>query len=78
MNEDGSLVAVGDFAGNVAVLETHCHNIAPKPVKKVNVGMPVRALVWCHKKNLVVIGCVGGSLFAWNVEDEDAVFIDQL
>lgn len=43
--------------------------MAPKPINKVNVGMPIRALVWCHKTNLIVIGCVGGSLFAWNTVD---------
>lgn len=39
--------------------------------------MPIRALVWCHKTNLIVIGCVGGSLFAWNVNDFEPLFIDQ-
>jgi WD40 repeat protein len=40
--------------------------------------MPIRALVWCHKTNLIVIGCVGGSLFAWNINDSDPILIDQL
>ena len=40
--------------------------------------MPIRALVWCHKTNLIVIGCVGGSLLAWNTIDFDPIFIDQL
>lgn len=78
MNQDGSLVAVGDFAGNVCILSTHTSTISPKSLNKVNVGMPIRAIVWCHKTNLIVIGCVGGSLFAWNTIDSDLVFIDQL
>lgn len=52
--------------------------MTPKAINKVNVGMPIRALVWCHKTNLIVIGCVGGSLFAWNTIDFDPIFIDQL
>lgn len=40
--------------------------------------MPIRALVWCHKTNLIVIGCVGGSLFVWNTIDYEPIFIDQL
>ncbi len=40
--------------------------------------MPIRAIVWCHKTNIIMVGCVGGSLFAWNTNDIDATFIDQL
>ena len=71
------MVVVGDFAGNISVLETHAHNITPKPFKKANVGMPIRALVWCHNTDLIVIGCVGGSLFAWNIHDPEPIFLDQ-
>ena len=78
MNEDGSLVVIGDFAGNVSVLETHPHTIVPRPIRKTNVGMPIRALVWCHKTNLILIGCVGGSLFGWNIKNNQPIFIDQI
>jgi hypothetical protein len=77
LNKDGSLVVVGDFAGNISVLETHVHNLTPRPIKKANVGMPIRALVWCHNTDLIVIGCVGGSMFAWNTIDAEPVFVDQ-
>lgn len=40
--------------------------------------MPIRALTWCHRTNLIVIGCIGGSLFAWNTIDEEPIFLDQL
>jgi hypothetical protein len=72
------LVVVGDFAGNLGIFETHSNNIIPKAIKKANVGMPIRALVWCHKTNIILIGCIGGSLFAWNTDDIEPTFIDQL
>ncbi len=40
--------------------------------------MPIRALVWCHNTELIVIGCVGGSLFVWNTHDPEPAFLDQL
>ena len=77
MNQDGSVVAVGDFAGNVLLLSTSTDHFVPKPLLKANVGMPVRSIVWCTKENILLIGCVGGSLFAWNLQDAQPFFLDQ-
>ena len=63
------MVAVGDFAGNIVILKTDAKQFVPKPVLKANVAMPVRSIVWCTKENIILIGCVGGSLFAWNLQD---------
>lgn len=40
--------------------------------------MPIRSLAWCHKKNIIVIGCVGGGIYAWNINDSEPIFIDQI
>jgi hypothetical protein len=68
MNKDASLMAVGDFAGNVSILDTQQHNMVPKPILKANVCMPIRSLVWCTNFNFIVIGCVGGGLYAWRID----------
>lgn len=78
MNKDGSLLAVGDFAGNVSILEVHSKIIIPKSVLKINVGMPIRSLVWCTEENIIVIGTVGGSLYVWNMQDPEPIFIEQV
>ena len=60
---------MADFGGNVFIFNTETHNTAPVYLRKTNIGIPVRTLTWCRNtngNNLIVIGCVGGSLFTWD------------
>ena len=80
LNEDGSKFAVADFGGNIYVFSTEIDNTVPVFLAKVTIGIPVRTLTWCKNSgsNLIVIGCVGGSLFSWDGLSEEANFLMQL
>ena len=59
---------VADFGGNIYVFSTEIENTVPVFLARVTIGIPVRTLTWCRniEDNLIVIGCVGGSLFSWD------------
>ena len=78
LNKDGSLFTVADFGGSVYTFTTEQTNIVPVPLSQVNMGIPVRTIVWCHDSNKILIGCVGGTLFCWDGFSEECNLVNQL
>lgn len=66
LNKDGTQFAIADFGGNIYTFSTSMINMAPVPITKICVCMPIRTLVWCHDTDRIIVGCVGGFLYSWD------------
>ncbi|EGC37763.1 hypothetical protein DICPUDRAFT_97144 [Dictyostelium purpureum] len=65
-NEDGSLVACGDFLGNIMIWESN-ESHPDKPLKEYCFGIPIRSLSWGGGDESILIGLMDGSLMHWNL-----------
>lgn len=68
VSKDASLLAVGDFSGNVLVYPTSNFPAGYEPLFRTCVAMPVRALGWIDATRRIAIGTTEGGLYVWDYE----------
>eukprot|EP01133_Synstelium_polycarpum_P011557 gene11557-13490_t len=76
----GNSVACGDFLGNLRVwrVDDEAANMGERPQAEYSFGMPIRAVAWGARENMVMVGLMDGSLMQYNVKSGDATLVEAL
>ena len=70
LNPEGTLLATGDFLGNILIFSTNI--IDTEPIYTNNFESGIRSIVWGHltsdevgKGPYIIVGCMDGAIFQW-------------
>jgi len=68
LNPEETLVATGDFLGNVLIFSTTY--IGSEPIYISNFGAAIRSLAWGPSiPTYLLVGCMDGTVYQWNYTD---------
>ncbi|EFA81587.1 hypothetical protein PPL_05578 [Heterostelium album PN500] len=79
-NDDGLMVACGDFMGNLLIWSVADDHIGEQPIQSHILGVPVRSLAWnaCPTQTFIIVGLMDGSLMYYSLETKKSTMIDNL
>ncbi|GAM21400.1 hypothetical protein SAMD00019534_045750 [Acytostelium subglobosum LB1] len=79
-NDDGTMLACGDFMGNLMIWSMSDDHIGELPYWKEILGVPVRSLAWtgCPSGSFIMAGLMDGSLMRFDIETKQSTVVDSL